>query len=314
MVLKAGIFMLVAWYIYRLLTEKRALSDFNELIVNVSPSVIISSLTVVLLLMLINWFTESLKWQYICLQFQPITLAKAIESVLCGLAWAVFTPNRIGEYGGRVLFLMPRKRVYGIIGMTVGAISLMVITNVLGALAICWFVASYLELKGIWMVGLVVLAFVYASFFLVLYFNIGVINKLLLKIKFLKKFERFFSLLLRYKKKELRRVFGYSLIRYVVFTSQYCLLLQVFIAELPFLEMVLMIFILFFVQSALPSLDLFDIGVRGVTANYFFGFLTNQQIAVMAIVGCIWLINLIIPAVIGSVFTFKINFFGPNHS
>src|SRR5690606_38544529 len=128
----------------------------NELIVNVSPSVIISSLTVVLLLMLINWFTESLKWQYICLQFQPITLAKAIESVLCGLAWAVFTPNRIGEYGGRVLFLMPRKRVYGIIGMTVGAISLMVITNVLGALAICWFVASYLELKGIWMVGLVV--------------------------------------------------------------------------------------------------------------------------------------------------------------
>src|SRR3546814_9635332 len=72
--------------------------------------------------MLMNWFTESLKWQYLCLQFQPISLIKAIESVLCGLAWAVFTPNRIGEYGGRVLFLMPRKRIFGIIGMTVGAI------------------------------------------------------------------------------------------------------------------------------------------------------------------------------------------------
>jgi hypothetical protein len=71
-----------------------------------------------------------------------------------------------------------------------------------------------------------------------------------------------------------------------------------------------MVFILFFIQSALPSLDLLDIGVRTMTATYFFGFITGQEVAVMAATACIWLVNLIIPAILGSVFVFKLNFFG----
>ena len=74
----------------------------------------------------------------------------------------------------------------------------------------------------------------------------------------------------------------------------------------------MMIFILFFIQSALPSLDLLDIGVRSMTATYFFAFLTHQDIAIMAATACIWLVNLIIPAILGSVFVFKLNFFGNN--
>jgi hypothetical protein len=74
----------------------------------------------------------------------------------------------------------------------------------------------------------------------------------------------------------------------------------------------MMVSILFFVQSTLPSLDLFDIGVRSVTASYFFSFITDQDVAVIACTACIWLINIIIPAVLGSYFVFKLNFFG-NH-
>jgi hypothetical protein len=85
--------------------------------------------------------------------------------------------------------------------------------------------------------------------------------------------------------------------------------MQVLIPDLPFFEMLMMIFILFFVQSALPSLDLFDVGVRSLTASYFFGFLTDMNIAIMAIAACIWFVNLIIPAIVGSFFTFKIKFF-----
>jgi hypothetical protein len=77
-------------------------------------------------------------------------------------------------------------------------------------------------------------------------------------------------------------------------------------------EMMMMVFVLFFVQSALPSLDLVDIAVRNGTAAYLFGFITNQTIAVMAAVSSIWFINLIIPAILGSVFVFKLNFFDRN--
>jgi hypothetical protein len=64
-----------------------------------------------------------------------------------------------------------------------------------------------------------------------------------------------------------------------------------------------------FIQSALPSLDLLDIGVRSFTAAHLFLYITNQQIAIIAAVSAIWLINLIIPAILGSVFVLKLKFF-----
>ena len=309
-ILKISIFILVIWYCYKLLTNNNAIRDFYKLMFEINPTRIYITLLVIFVLMLMNWFTEALKWKFICSHFEPIGLRKAIESVFSGLSWAVFTPNRIGEYGGRVFFLKSRKRVFGVIGMLIGAISQMVITNVVGMIAVCWFIGKYLDVNSMFFIVICLAGLVYISFFLLLYFNIKLINTWLSKIRFLKKYKRFLDLLLRYKKEDIQRVFIYSITRYAIFTSQYCILMQVIIPDMPVLDMIPMIFILFFVQSALPSLDLLDVGVRSVTASYFFGFITPHIVAVMAITACVWFVNLIIPAIIGSVFVFKINFFG----
>jgi hypothetical protein len=73
-----------------------------------------------------------------------------------------------------------------------------------------------------------------------------------------------------------------------------------------------MVFNNFFVQSALPTLDIIDVGLRGMTASTFFGYITTEKLAVIAAVSSIWLTNLIIPAILGSVFVLKINFFDKN--
>jgi hypothetical protein len=49
-----------------------------------------------------------------------------------------------------------------------------------------------------------------------------------------------------------------------------------------------------------------------MTATYFFGFITHQDVAIMAATACIWQVNLIIPAILGSLFVLKLNFFGSN--
>src|SRR5690606_19844236 len=110
-----------------------------------------------------------------------------------------------------------------------------------------------------------VLAVAYASFFLILYFNIRWVDGWIKRVSFLRKFHRFFEILTRYKRQELLLVFLNSLARFIIFTSQYCILMLVLIPTIDFLPMVLLIFILFFVQAALPTLDLFDFGVRSVT-------------------------------------------------
>lgn len=309
-VIKITVLVLAFGFIFQKLSNNQNIASFRSLTDSISASSVWTVIITLFLLMLLNWFLEALKWKYLLRGVERISTWRAVESVFCGLTWAVFTPNRIGEYGGRVFFLSPRKRVIGVISMIVGAIGQMVITNVLGSIALLWFVWSYMSLNVIVNFALTFLVAIFCVFFLLFYFNIQLIDNLLARVKIIKRFRRFFRILAKYRKAELVRILSYCLSRFTVFTTQYCLVILLLIPEMPIFSMVMILFILFFVQSALPSLDIFDIGVRALTAGYFFSFLTDQELAIMAATACIWLINLIIPAILGSVFVFKLNFFG----
>ncbi len=308
--LKIAILLLVAWVLYRKLNNHQNLREFERLMQGLGADTVVVTLSVVIFLMFVNWFLEAIKWRYLCRYIEQISLWKAIQSVFCGLTWAVFTPNRIGEFGGRVLFLKPRKRVFGVVAMGVGALAQLVLTSVAGSLSIAWFVNRFFDVGVLGGGALWLFSVIYAGFFLALYFNVRWIDSWIKRIGFMRKFHRFFEILTRYNRRELLLVFLNSLARFAVFTSQYCILMLVLIPNIDFVPMLLLIFILFFVQAALPTLDLFDFGVRSVTASYLYGHITDQDIAVMAIASCIWFINLILPAILGSVFVLKINFFG----
>lgn len=308
--IKIAVLLLTIWFVYKKLSDNQNLYEFRQLMKQLNGERIFFTVFSLFTLMLVNWSLECLKWQYLCRPIQKITFVQAFESVFCGLSWAIFTPNRIGEYGGRVLFLKPRKRMFGVLAMAVGAFAQLVITNVLGAIAIVWFVGRY-QHPSFWIFVLVCLtALIFIGLMLLLYFRIRLLNRFIRRIKWLAKVHRFFSLLERYHIKELKHIFALSLLRYVVFTSQYVLVMLVLIPMIPTIPMILMIFLLLFIQSAMPSLDLLDVGVRSLTAGYLFAFITSQELAVMASSASIWFINLIVPAIIGSVFVFKINFFG----
>ncbi len=301
---------LAAYFIYTKLTDNNNLHNFISIARKVNATEVSAYVSVIFILMLINWLLESQKWMFLINKVEKISFYKAVESVFCGLTWAVFTPNRIGEYGGRVFFLSPRKRIQGVVAMSVGHIAQMVITNVFGSLALIWFIYRFVEIKSWLFFGIAFLVFVFCIFFILFYFNIKWLDGLLSNIGFLKRFRRFFHVLNRYSKVELGKVMLFSLARFAVFTTQYLLILHFLIPELIMYESAFMVFILFFIQSALPSLDLLDIGVRSVTATNLFALITNQSIAVMAATALIWFVNLIIPAILGSLFVFKINFFG----
>jgi hypothetical protein len=301
------------WFIYNKLVTNNNLHNFREILSRLPGAEIITVLAVVLLLMLLNWGLEALKWKRLLIQVEKLNVWRAIESVFCGLTWAVFTPNRIGEYGGRVFFLSPKRRVIGIVAMAVGNIGQMVLTNVFGAICICTFICRFVNLDYRLLYAVIVLSVMFCLFFVVFYFNIRWLNGLLLSMRFTRKYKKFYSILGRYQKAELFKILMFCLARYVVFSTQYFIMFYWLIPDLHYLDILMMVCILFFVQSTLPSLDLFDIGVRSVTASYFFSFVTRQDVAVIACTASIWLINIIIPAILGSYFVFKLNFFGSIH-
>lgn len=263
----------------------------------------------VVLLMALNWVLESFKWQYLARTLVTISIWEAIEAVFCGLTWAIFTPNRIGEYGGRVMFLPNRKRIHGVFAMAVGSFGQNVITNITGLLASLWFIYYFLNINTWLYLGIVVLIIVFLILLNIFYFNIRWLVHLLDRMRFLQRYRRFFDIMGRYSHHELLTVIGYSLARFFVFSFQYYLVIHLLLPELPFFQMMMTVIVFIFIQSALPSLDLLDIGVRSFTAAHLFSYITNQQLAIIAAVSSIWLVNLIIPAALGSVFVLKLKFF-----
>lgn len=307
--LKATILILAFLFIYHRVTNNNNLKQFRGLIEHVSHTQVLRTMSFVFLLMLANWLLEAFKWKYLARELVKITTWQAIEAVFCGLTWAIFTPNRIGEYGGRVMYLPNRRRLHGVFAMAVGSFGQNVITNVLGLSALIWFNYTYFHLNMWAAIGLSLGAIAFMVLITVFYFHIVWLVRLLNKIKFLKKYHRFFDIMGKYRFAELLNIMWFCLARFFVFSFQYYLVIHLLMPDVPVFPMMMMVFILFFIQSALPSLDLIDVGVRNITASVFFAYITNQQIAVMAAVSSIWFINLIIPAILGSAFVLNLRFF-----
>jgi hypothetical protein len=307
---KLAILLLAFWFIYhQYIKNSDHLKKFQILVSHISYNKVLITMVLIVLLMILNWVLESLKWWHLTRVLSPMSVWMAIESVFCGLTWAVFTPNRISEYGGRVMFLPNRKRIHGIFAMAVGAFGQNVITNVLGAGASVWFLYSYLHLNAWLMAGITITALIFMGFMLTFYFNIKWMVSLLNSIQFLKKFHRFFDIMGKYKPMELLSIMWFCLARFFVFTFQYYLIIHLLIPQIPLLQMTLIMFVFFFIQSAIPSLDLLDIGVRSITATTLFRYVTDQSIAIVVAVSLIYIINMIIPAILGSIFVLKLKFF-----
>jgi len=314
LLIKIAIVFMALWFVVAKVNDQKNLMEFQTMFKQIDLVKLRVIIALVVLFMFINWFLEVIKWKYLSQRVEEISLWKAVKSVFCGLTWAIFTPNRIGEYGGRVMVLKPENRATGAVAMGVGLFAQLVLTSVFGSLSIAWFVTKFIDTPSSVNFGIWIIAIIYALGFIVLYFNVYWLDYLVGKVKFLKKIRPFFAVLDDFSSKELGYVLLLSAARFAIFTSQYIILMLAFLPELPLVSMVLMIFIMFFIQSAVPSLDIFDFSVRSFVASNLYAYITTQEIAVMAIVSCVWFVNLILPAIIGSFFVFNVNYISDRKS
>jgi MFS family permease len=308
--IKLGILVLAFWFIYQRIGKYHdSLHNFSTLVARIPVTRVFLVIGSVLALMLVNWVLEALKWQYLSHKLAALTVWQSIESVFCGLTWAIFTPNRFGEYGGRVMYLPRRRRIYGVFAMAVGSFGQNVVTNVLGGVGLAWFLCTYI-FKSHWLIaGSILCNLGLIAVMLIIYFNIRWFVGLLDRIKFLKKYRRFFDIMGEYTFNELMRIMGFCMARFFVFTFQYFLIIHLLIPQLGVVPMMLMMFVFFFIQSAMPSQDIIDFGVRNFTASMLFAYITHQQIAIVVAVSLIYIVNIIIPAILGSVFVLNLKFF-----
>lgn len=307
---KLALVILAFWFIIKKVINNKDLENFRQFLINMSGLEIFILTFLLVGLMLLNWGIEVIKWKRLIKPVEQISYWKAVQSVFCGLTLAIFTPNRIGEYGGRIFFLSPKRRVVGVVVMAVGNIGQLVVTNIFGVLAGLWFLFRFIEIDYWIYYCIVIVGASFCGLLLVFYLNIRWIKGLLLSFKWTAKYHKFYNILGRYSQLELIKLFVFAVARYAVFSTQYLIIIKWLIPDLNSFDVLMMVWILFFVQSSLPSLAIFDIGIRSLAATHFFGYITDQQTAVVTSTACIWLVNIILPAILGVYFVFKLKIFG----
>ena len=77
----------------------------------------------IFILMIVNWGIESLKWQFLIRKIEKISFLKSFEAILSGVSVSVFTPNRIGEWFGRVFILEKSNPWKGVFITMIGSFS-----------------------------------------------------------------------------------------------------------------------------------------------------------------------------------------------
>ena len=247
----------------------------------------------------VNWGIEAQKWRQLMTQIERLSFQNAFKAILCGITLSLFTPNRVGEYGGRVLILQSANRLEAIAVTLVGSLSQIIANVTFGAIGFLSFALLYLRWQWIQVAGIGFLAVFVISALLLIYFQVQKSEQWLAKIPFFRRYKSYFKPIEVYQTSELTQVLGWSFLRNMVFTLQYIGLCWAYNMEVALLTAWIVVNTIFFVQLFTPSIALVELGIRGNIALFFWGYVTSKQLAIIAATFSLWWINLVIPALVG---------------
>lgn len=296
------IFILLSWSLYRQIMQQ---PDLEQRWSQISAAWKHPASWLVLALMLVNWGIEGRKWQVLIQHLEPSSWVRAFKAVLAGCSITMLTPNRIGEYGGRILYVEEENRIKAISLTIVGSISQLLVTLTMGCAGLLYL--KYLPgdngngiLPALWDNVLIGLTLVVTAFLFLFYLRIGWLVRMMEKIPALQRVVRHIRVLDEFNNIQLLRVFSLSLGRYLVFILQYLLLLHVMQVELHPLTGFWLIAVFYLLMAVAPTIGFAELPLRVTACWALLQYFTSNELGVGAAALGIWLVNLVLPSIIGS--------------
>jgi len=258
-------------------------------------------LYMVFFLMVVNLCTEMLKWRIVMLPLEKVSFLNSFMAVLTGIAVSFFGPNRSGEFVGRILYLDDADKIKASIVTVLASIGQLVITVSAGCICMAFYFKHSIDSLLLYYPLCVILFLVSGGLvFLFIYFPYW--GSRFASLKILKRFSEYMAVLNLYKPGHFAKILALSFMRYLVFVHQYYLLQKIFFPATPYAETVQMISIIYLVLAVIPTFALSEIGVRSSVALYYLGNIISNPVAITLATLSIWIINVAIPSVAGSVF------------
>ncbi len=307
-ILKLILLILIIRYLVIVLFNQNSIHDFQKLLKIINQNGLDYRFALIIVLFGMNHFLEAIKWKYATRKIQKITWKNSFHAVFSGIAIGSITPNHIGDYGGKILKLEPNNRAKGVAVNFVISSAQLLTTLFFGSLALFFVIETYYPKLP----NVTLFKYIFIPIFLLaaisLYFSIKHLSKIIHRIPVLKKISNYVDVLAYYKPSELLLIFLLSCTKYLAFTFQYILAVKYVKPELSSFEIGASSALIFLTQTIVPSFAFTELFVRGSIAAYFFSFISNDLLIIVLVTFSIWILNVIIPAIIGSVLILKSKF------
>jgi hypothetical protein len=259
----------------------------------------------VIMLCPVNWMLEALRWLLLTTNFDKRRMSRLIKEILTGISLSIVTPQRLGEYVGRLLYFEPDKQISAVKAQFRGALAQWVVT-------LCAGIAGWMYLKPVVSsIGLsaegssvfyAVLWVVIMLLILLIYFRLESVlsffSRVFIRFTFINRIRKYTSVTY-YKQPNLTAVLIVSFARYLVYTLQFYLLLYYFNGPLDFWYGISAISIIYLIQSGVPLPSFFSLVIRSEIAIMLLWSQIDNKTGILSASYCLWIINLGIPAIIG---------------
>lgn len=314
------LFVWLSWSIYREIRQQPNLALSWQQIKTSLKSPEIGKLIAAIGLMVVNWSIETRKWQLAVRRVQKISFWQGFKAILTGVSFSVTTPNRTGEYLGRVLYMQEGNRLRTISLTILCSMSQLLVTlfaGIIGLLFLWDRILSAEPISGWSSIGLQVLLFgsILALIILTLfYFRVSLFARWIDRLSRKEKFAFLLVELGALNATILWRLLSLSTIRFGVFILQYYLLFSFFGVEVGFVETLWSTSLVFLILAIIPGFALADLGIRGEVNLKVLGLYSSNAIGIGFTAVIVWFINLIIPALAGSLLILGIKFFSKRPS
>lgn len=300
--------LLAAWLFYSLYQQVKAQPDIDSSLILIKAMPFGDSawkFWLVIAFVFVNWGLEARKWQLLMKALQPMSFITAFKSVLCGVTFSLNTPNRIGEYGGRIFFVQEGKRIKAIALSIAGGMAQLIITMLMGCFGLAYMLFttgaadSSMGISVFWLKLFLYGSILGTMLFGLFFFRLGWLTGLLMKLPYADRFSKYINVLENFDAKILLRLLSISLFRYLIFVLQYIFMLQLLQVEQNVWTGFRIITVMFWILAIIPSFAIADLGIRGTVAKTLFSYSINTVGILTATFG-IWFVNLFIPALMGS--------------
>ena len=310
--------LLFLWLSYSIYNQVKHQPDLKTSWIKIKQSLQsteIWDLAIVIFLMIINWSIEALKWKISIQKVQPVSFSRSFSAILSGVSFSVSTPNRIGEYLGRILYIEEGNRLRVISLTIVSSISQLIITLFAGSVGL-FFIRKNIEtgntMQGLDSFWLQVLQYGVIIVLLILtgiYFRLSLLINLVDKLRNNNRYSWLVSSLKDIDATLLLKLLSLSAIRYVVFVVQYFLLFRLFEVNAGWWECFWAVSVIFLVLAIIPTFAIAELGLRGNVSLKLIGLFSTNSLGISLTTATIWIINLVLPAIAGSLLILSVKIF-----